>query len=141
MISYHFSRSEFACKCGCGFDTVDVELIKVLEDTAEYFREKMKASYIMVLINSGCRCTEHNDKIQKQYNPNYIKGTSKSTHLSGQGADFRLKALIGRDKIVIPASDVVEYLVKKYPDKYGIGRYTGRTHIDVKTGQARRWYA
>ncbi|EAS4214514.1 serine/threonine protein kinase, partial [Salmonella enterica] len=26
MISKYFKRSEFACKCGCGQDTVDAEL-------------------------------------------------------------------------------------------------------------------
>jgi len=30
-ISEHFSRSEFRCKCGCGQDTVDVELIELCE--------------------------------------------------------------------------------------------------------------
>jgi hypothetical protein len=30
-LSAHFSRSEFACKCGCGFDDVKPDLIEALE--------------------------------------------------------------------------------------------------------------
>ena len=30
-VSKNFSRSEFACKCGCGFDAVDVDLLAGLQ--------------------------------------------------------------------------------------------------------------
>jgi hypothetical protein len=32
MISENFARSEFRCKCGCGLDTVDTELLRLLEN-------------------------------------------------------------------------------------------------------------
>ena len=51
--SKYFKRSEFACKCGCGFDTVDYELVKVLEYIREHFDRPLQ-------INSGCRCATHN---------------------------------------------------------------------------------
>ena len=32
QLSQYFKRSEFACKCGCGFNVVDTELLDVLID-------------------------------------------------------------------------------------------------------------
>jgi len=36
-ISPWFNRAEFACNCGCGFDTVDSDTLTVLEEVREYF--------------------------------------------------------------------------------------------------------
>ena len=112
-LSEHFNRYEFACKDGCGFDTVDAELIAVLEDLHAHFDAR-------VFINSGCRCPTNNSK---------VGGSSTSKHLGGKAADVRVEG--------IDADTVAEYLLKKYPGKYGIGRYTGRTHIDVREAPAR----
>ena len=114
-LSEHFSRKEFACKCGCGFDTVDVEALLVLEDLRSHFNRS-------VTVNSGCRCIIHNIK---------EGGSSGSTHVKARGSDVMVDG--------VPADDVADYLEKKYPGKYGIGRYVGRTHIDTKTGGPRRW--
>jgi uncharacterized protein YcbK (DUF882 family) len=114
MISKHFSRSEFACQCGCGFDTVDHELINVLEDVREL--------YGPVNINSGSRCVKHNKA---------VGGSDKSQHLYGKAAD-----IVTTESAIIV---VANYLEKTYPDKYGIGRYTNpsRIHIDVRPDKAR----
>lgn len=114
-LSEHFSRSEFACKCGCGFDTVDAELIKVLEKVRDHFKAA-------VMINSGCRCKKRNKD---------VGGSSKSDHLVGKAADVRVKG--------VHADDVADYFIRLYPNKYGIGRYVGRTHIDVRSGKPSRW--
>ncbi len=115
MISRHFRRSEFACKCGCGFCAVDVELLAVLEGVREYFGAA-------VIINSPCRCKRHNQ---------LEGGRKNSQHCNGLAADIRVAGV---------NSDVVwRHLLERYPNKYGIGRYRGRTHIDVKPGAARRW--
>ena len=110
-----FNRKEFACKCGCGFDTVDYELAEVLVDLREYFESP-------TTINSGCRCGEHNHS---------VGGSSNSMHLYGKAADVVVKG--------VSAEDVYEYLDTKYFNKYGIGLYTGRVHVDVKSGPKRRW--
>jgi hypothetical protein len=39
----------------------------------------------------------------------------------------------------VHADDVADYLESKYPSKYGIGRYVGRTHVDVRSDKAYRW--
>jgi uncharacterized protein YcbK (DUF882 family) len=118
-ISRNLSRREFACHCGCGFDTVDFELAKVLQDVVDHFQEGTLTK-IRIHINSGCRCKKHNAN---------EGGSLKSKHLIGRAADFYLEH-IHPDK-------VADYLESKYHDKYGIGRYIGRTHFDSRRAMAR----
>ena len=112
-LSEHFSRHEFACKCGCGFDTVDAELLTVLEDVRERFGREVR-------VNSGCRCKAHNDK---------ISGGKRSQHLIGRAADIVVR---GVDPAV-----VYRYLEKTYVDKYGLGRYMDFVHVDTRLKRAR----
>ncbi len=112
-ISQHFSRSEFACRCGCGFATADIELVQVLENIRAHFGEP-------VIINSGCRCEQHNRD---------VGGRPGSKHLQGIAADIVVRG-------IVPGL-VVKYLNNKYPDKYGIGEYRSFTHIDIRADKAR----
>jgi len=118
----NFTRSEYRCKCGCGFDTVDYELDMVMDDLRDFFGKP-------VYINRGCSCVEHNDNVQLEYDHTYIAGSSKSQHIYGKACDFRVEG--------VHEDAVVRYLENTYPNKYGIGRYNGRTHIDVRTDKAR----
>jgi uncharacterized protein YcbK (DUF882 family) len=113
MKSKYFSRYEFACKCGCGKNTVDAELLAVLEEVREHFGRP-------TLINSAHRCAKHN---QEQ------GGSDKSQHLDGKAADIVVAG--------VSPFDVYDYLNHKYPDTYGLGRYPGFTHIDVREEKAR----
>jgi len=112
-LSKHFNRSEFACSCGCGSDTVDAELISVLEEIRTHFERP-------VVINSGVRCEKHNAG---------IGGAPKSKHVVSKAADI--------DVVGIDPFDVYQYLNFKYPEKYGIGKYSNWTHIDVRPNKAR----
>ena len=123
-LSAHFSRWEFSCKCGCGFDPVDHELILVLEDLHDHYDNKHS-----ITVNSGNRCVTHNETVQKKYNKNYVPFSSKTTHKESKAGDIEVKG--------IPAENVADYLEKKYPNKYGIGRYKNRTHVDVRKLKAR----
>ena len=110
----YFHRSEFTCACNhCDCYTVDSELLEVLTDVREFFSKP-------VLINSGHRCAEHNEK---------VGGTAMSRHLLGQAVDFFV--------VGIYPSVVRKYLEQKYPDKYGIGSYHNFTHLDVRKERAR----
>lgn len=120
-LTKHFARHEFACKCGkCGRAAVDYELINVIEECIAHFEQLVGKPYISCTINSGNRCPEHNAA---------EGGEPNSKHLYGIAADIVLEG--------IPSDDVYEYLSYKYPNKYGIGRYKGRTHIDVRPAAAR----
>jgi len=117
-LSKHFSRSEFSCGCGCGFDVVDAELISVLED----LREALQSTITIKETNgSGCRCRAHNKA---------VGGSSSSQHLLGKAADINVTG--------VDPEEVQEYLLDKYPDSYGIGVYNSFTHIDVR-GTKARW--
>lgn len=110
----HFARREFACKCGCGFDAVDIELLGVLEQLRQDLGNRP------VSITSACRCEAHNRK---------VGGARHSVHKQGKAADIRVKGLL-------PAQ-VADYLERTYPGRYGIGRYATFTHIDVRPSPAR----
>jgi len=113
MISKNFTREEFACKCGCDQDTVDVELVEVLQKLRDYYMEP-------ITITSGNRCPEHNAA---------IGGAPRSKHLISKAADIQVD-----DK---EPTEIYDILVEWYPDKYGIGLYTDWVHIDVRADKAR----
>jgi len=112
-LSTHFKRSEFACKCGCGFSDINPKLIEVLEGVRSHFDAP-------VVINSGCRCERHNQA---------VGGKTHSQHLLGNASDIRVKNTAPKA--------VADYLEAKYPGKFGVGRYPSFTHIDVRTVAAR----
>lgn len=110
----YFKRKEFACKCNCGFDAVDAELLGILTWIREWFDAP-------VTITSGCRCPEHNKK---------VGGASASQHKIGKAADFQIKGFTPQQ--------VQAELNKQLPkDKYGLGYGKTFTHIDVREKAAR----
>lgn len=113
-LSANFVRSEFACKCGCGFDTVDCELIKVVQAV----REKFGA----IAINSGCRCSAHN---------NAVGGSVKSQHKLGRAADLKI---LGGTKTSIVAG----WIKERYPS-VSVGLYPTFVHVDTRSGGAKYW--
>jgi len=112
-LSEHFSRSEFTCKCGCGFDTVDAATLDILEDIRRHFNAP-------VTVTSGCRCVTYNKT---------VGGKKNSQHLRGRAADIQIE---GHSPIAV--SEYAQYLM---PDWGGIGRYNTFVHIDTRTGKAR----
>jgi len=112
-ISPNFSRWEFECKCKCGYDTVDIGLIDILEDVRTYFGKP-------VSVNSGCRCIPHNRA---------EGGAERSTHAIARGADIEVED--------VQPDDVADYLEDTYPTCHGIGRYDSFTHVDSRSNKAR----
>ena len=109
--SQYFQRKEFDCECGCGFNTVDYELIKVLEYIREHFDKP-------VIVNSGCRCTAHNFD---------VGGSPGSQHILGRAADIRIAGV--DPQLVYELADQMEV--------GGLGEYSNFTHIDTRSGHAR----
>ncbi len=112
-VSTHFSRKEFACRCGCGFDVVDAELLTALEGLRQWFGRPVK-------LNSACRCLNHNLA---------VGGSLRSQHMLGKAADVQI--------LGVNPLEVAEYLEKAYKGRYGIGRYPTFTHLDVRPSPAR----
>lgn len=113
-VSKNFSRSEFKCRCNCGFATIDVDLLNVLEVVRKKFNSPVK-------INSGCRCELHNISVGGSYG---------SKHKQGIAADIVVKG--------VSPEDVYNFLDLYQPHKYGVGKYEEFTHIDIR-GKKARW--
>lgn len=111
-ISPHFHREEFACKCGCGMDTVDAELLEMLEDVRFHFNSP-------VTINSANRCIDHNKK---------CGGSTNSQHLRSRAADINVAN--------VHSEDVYNYLDLRY-SQCGLGLYDSFVHVDSRGNKAR----
>lgn len=111
-LTAHFSRSEFSCKCGCGFDTVDYALLTELERLRRHLDMPIR-------IVSGCRCPQYNAA---------IGGSLRSQHIKGRAADIQ---------VALPTETVYGHLITVNPDRYGIGKYSSWVHIDTRNYKAR----
>ena len=94
----HFKREEFECKCGCGLNIMNVGTLLMLD------RARGTAG-VPFVINSGCRCDNHNRK---------IGGVKDSPHLFGFAAD--IKCTDSRSRWLI-----VESLMEAGFNRIGIG--------------------
>ena len=112
-LSTHFSRSEFACKCGCGGNTVDAEMLMLCEDVRRIEKGP-------VIVSSGFRCYSHNEQ---------VKGSSNSQHLYGRAADL----------LVSDPRKIYDTLCCLYPRKYGFGLYSTFIHVDSRSHVMARW--
>lgn len=111
-LNVHFSREEFACSCGCGFDTVDAELLKVLTQLRDWYGQP-------ITITSGARCKSHNA---------IVGGKPGSRHLVGKAADFKAEN--------VAPSIVQEKIREFWPDRFGLGKGASFTHLDVREHRA-----
>ena len=107
-LTKHFSRSEFACKDGCGSDIINPDLVAKLEALRLLLGEPL-------VISSGCRCAARNQK---------EGGRSDSAHLRGYAADIACKNSRQRWNIVSNAVHLFKrvHLGRKY------------VHVDVDEG-------
>ena len=112
-LSSNFSRAEFACKCGCGLDTVDVELLAIVETIRQHYDASVK-------VTSGCRCPARNEQ---------EGGSEKSQHLVCRAADIQVEG--------VEAVEVFEYLDNLFPNTHGLGKYRIFTHVDSRSQKAR----
>ena len=111
-ISKNFNRSEFECHCGeCGLDTVDAELLEMLQHLRDKFGR--------LRITSGHRCEDHNRA---------KGGKDKSYHLYGRAADFQ-----PIDHDIIEVANYIESL----DWEHGLGVYNSFIHIDTRSYKSR----
>ena len=134
-LSKRFSRQEFACPCGCGFQTVDIELINELEKVADGF-ETLSGCRVVVKINSGNRCAEYDHAMKIREGIPILEKPSQ--HIRGWAADLTMeyRFLFGRRE-KIPDEIVADELELNNPTRFGIGRYSNWTHFDVRPSRAR----
>lgn len=119
--SKNFSDHEFKCKCRlraphlppCEQVFPPDELITILQDVRDHFGAP-------VSIHSGHRCPPYNK---------FVGGAFASAHMRAIAGDLTVQG--------VSPNTVQEYLLERYPDAYGIGRYNTFTHIDTRTYKAR----
>ena len=75
-----FKKSDFQCRCKCGYDDIDLTLVRHLEN----MRESMGMPFDIV---SGCRCERHNKNIGGEKNSAHTRG--KATDIRMAGSTFR----------------------------------------------------
>jgi uncharacterized protein YcbK (DUF882 family) len=113
-IALHFTRAEFACNCGCGFDTIDTATLGIVEAVREHFGRP-------VTVTSGCRCEAYNRK---------VGGAPDSQHTKARATDIQVKGF---------APDAVyDWLAMHFPNA-SLGRYATFTHIDTRSNGPARW--
>ena len=72
-LTKNFLYSEFTCKCGCGFNVIQLEFVRRLQMIRTLIRRPLT-------VVSGCRCIRHNRR---------VGGAKKSRHLRGIAVDVR----------------------------------------------------
>ena len=115
-ITKNFSRKEFTCKCGCGYNAIDERLVHRLQVIRDIVQVKM-------IISSGCRCVEHNK---------LVGGEPLSYHLAGYATDWHFP-LDCSDNFYFETTT----LLKDWSG--GIHYYRDKRFIHVDIGKERRW--
>lgn len=112
-LTRNFSRDEFACKCGCGFDDINLLLVGILQ----YFRDLIGKP---ITINSACRCTTHNEE---------VGGEPNSYHVDGEAIDFTC----------VDFFDLSLIANRLHNWGGGFHFYQNRKFIHLDNGPRRRW--
>ena len=101
-----FTPGEFTCKCGCGYNPIQIRIVKV----AQMIKDRFGGA--ITIITSGCRCTKHNKA---------VGGVQGSKHVLGGAIDFYVKG--------VPTATLLAYcqsLVKQGVISY---TYTNNTNM------------
>lgn len=73
----YFKYGEFTCHCGCGYNTIDIRLVKILDDIRKHYGRA-------AIITSGVRCEKHNKE---------VGGVNGSWHTKRKAADFYINGI------------------------------------------------
>ncbi len=113
----NFRRSEFACQCGCGFDSIASSLVAGLQALRDLIQRP-------IVVLSGCRCPAHNAA---------VGGTPHSQHVLGKAADIRVSGMTARE-LYAAATSVPQF------HGFGVDDERGFLHVDVRESAARWCY-
>ena len=116
-ITRNFSRWEFACKCKCGFDAININLVHRLQVVRDILNVEIE-------ITSGCRCWDHHVEIYKKLGKIPPRN---SCHLDGTGVDWTVE---GEEKFMEAGRLLANW-------SGGFHQYSDFIHCDI--GRKRRW--
>ena len=115
----NFKVSEFACKCGCGYNVIDQRVI----DMAQIIRDALG---VPIHVNSGCRCEKHNASPT-------VGGVQGSFHTKGLAAD--LSCSLGAKKLFAVVADLKAR--GKLPDLDYAILYIKKDFVHIDCGKKR----
>lgn len=121
-ITHNIYRWEVACKCGCGYDSLDYDTAVYVQGACDRFAIDMGHSRSVLSISSGCRCRSWNI---------HEDGSFGSHHLFARALDH--------DILGVTPKELYEYYDKKFKGKFGIGLYNTFVHFDTRSGRPARW--
>jgi uncharacterized protein YcbK (DUF882 family) len=84
QLTDHFSLNEFECKCGCGANGINADLVRKLESIRVLYDKPM-------CITSGLRCSFHNEG---------VGGSDSSAHLTGEAVDVSCETSVDRHRLI-----------------------------------------
>jgi len=129
-LTKNLSASEFACRCkydDCTHKLVaDMRLALAIQDAADHF--SVGGKKVKIEITGPNRCIKHNAD---------EGGEPNSMHIHCIAADHRISVMDGLNWQQVPVADLYDYYDKKYFDRYGVGLYFGRVHLDTRKQKAR----
>lgn len=115
-ITRNFSRWEFACRCGCGLDSIDERSVHRLQVVRDILQ-------VRIDIRSGCRCKKHN------YD---VRGKPSSFHLVQEnGKSWAIDWTIEDEEKLMEAGRLLSNW------SGGFHQYSDFIHTDI--GPKRRW--
>lgn len=125
-LSKNFSRWEFECKCGCGRNAIDYQLINIMQCACNHFAKVLKVKKVYAQVNSGNRCPAHNK--------------SELALLGLPDNDSKHKCYIAADWYIknVPVIDLYNWVDENFGEEVGLGLYDNRIHLDVR-GYRARW--
>ena len=136
-LSQNFSSEEFFCGC-CNEGIPKQKLIDILETGRFILADRMHPAPVKIVISGRLRCVAHALDLQ-------TKGIGvglKSRHVFPQHADgVDIKAysqIPSGDWLQINPDEVYKIFDDLIGDLGGVGKYEGRTHVDVR-GHKARW--
>lgn len=112
----YFKHEEFECKCGCGTNIISQKLV----DRLNLARHIAGVPFV---INSGCRCENHNAE---------IGGSKTSSHLLGLAVDIKVNN--DADRFLI-----LNGLIKAGFARIGVAKTFIHADIDRAKNQNRLW--
>jgi hypothetical protein len=119
-LTKNFNRWEFSCKCGCGFNRIDPELVNQIQRLRDLLWV-YTGKEIPITVTSGCRCPDHNAA---------VGGTRNSFHTLKLAVDIIFK------RIPVMFAGRIAYLANQLDlmKVGGIGVYPDRNflHLDIR---------
>lgn len=136
-LTEHFSKHEFACKCGCGASNISLAHVQKMERFRAFLVELWGEEHKIVINpdHSGVRCQPHNKDIGS-------KPTSQHTWQpgieDGRPCACDIHVIRARDSHRVPAY-LVYWAAIQFGEFGGAGKYETFTHLDSRPGRKARW--